>query len=62
MALVPSKFMLFSFPTSYLFDSFGHTFGLIDWKGSSWQLGFVFSNVCNISLTLIISIETCKEV
>ena len=22
----------------------------------------VFSNICNISLTLIISIETCKEV
>ena len=36
-----------------------------DWKGSSWWLGCVCSgicSICNISLALIISIETYKEV
>ena len=34
---------------------------LIDWKGSSWWLGFICDNVycvSNVSFTLIISIET----
>ena len=32
------------------------------WKGSSWRLECVFRYVRYVSFSLIISIETCKEV
>ena len=32
------------------------------WKGSSWQLECVFRYIRYVSFSLIISIETCKEV
>ena len=63
MALVPSKLVLFSFPTSYLFNiALAIPLVLNYWKGSSWQLGCVFRYVRYADFSLIISIETCKEV